>query len=33
VLITDTAFTAPADPDSAQDIAVKAFTTGNSFCC
>ena len=33
VLITETAFTAPADPGSAQDIAVKAFTAGNSFCC
>jgi hypothetical protein len=25
VLITDTAFTGPADPGSARDIAVKAF--------
>ncbi|MGH3176925.1 MAG: hypothetical protein ACRDPF_24050, partial [Streptosporangiaceae bacterium] len=33
VLITDTAFTAPAYPGPAQDIAVKAFTAGNSFCC
>jgi hypothetical protein len=29
VLITDTAFTAPAGPGPAQDIAVKAFMAGN----
>jgi hypothetical protein len=27
VLITETAFTGPADPDSARDIAVTAFMT------
>jgi hypothetical protein len=30
VLITDTAFTAPADPGSARDIAVNAFMPGGS---
>jgi hypothetical protein len=31
VLITDTAFTGPADPGSARDIAVKAFMAEFSF--
>jgi hypothetical protein len=33
VLITDTALTAPADPGSFRDIAVKAFMAGISFRC